>query len=97
MSKNNKNQTIKRQKFEAPLDQILHILNSTINTEYEQFFGNKKYIGWFNQQDKVVDAKIALCNLLDEVIELKSRVEELNKKKKVDDETNDLINKIKKN
>ena len=60
-------------------------------------FGNKKYIGWFNQQDKVVDAKIALCNLLDEVIELKSRVEELNKKKKVDDETNDLINKIKKN
>ena len=70
MNKNNKNQTIKRQKFEAPLDQILHILNSTINTEYEQFFGNKKYIGWFNQQDKVVDAKIALCNLLDEVIEL---------------------------
>lgn len=47
-----------------PMHQVQHILNSVIEGSKAQLFGSKKYIGWCNQPDKVLDYKLALIKLL---------------------------------
>ena len=49
-----------------PIHQIMHILNSVIKGSKAELFGSKKYIGWCNQSDEVVNYKIALCKLIDD-------------------------------
>ena len=48
-----------------PMHQVQHILNSVIEGNKAELFGSKKYIGWCNQPDKVLDYKLALIKLLD--------------------------------
>lgn len=51
--------------FGKRIHQVMHILNSVINGSKAELFGSKKYLGWCNQQEKVVGYKLALCTLND--------------------------------
>ena len=59
-----------------PMHQIQHILNSVIEGSKAQLFGSKKYIGWCNQPDEVLEYKLALIKLLGD--HKKNKKKELN-------------------
>ena len=56
---------ISEMEFDKRIDQVKHILNSVIHGSKAELFGSKKFVGWYNQRDKVVGYKLALCQLSD--------------------------------
>lgn len=49
--------------FKKNLHQIYWILNSIIEGDKAQLFGNKKYLGWCNMRNQVVKYKLVLNTL----------------------------------